>query len=185
MHLFKLRLPTLVTAVVALALLVVAIDWNGTPGVAEANHGEVAKPVQPTGTSGDRTITFTWGFVHDADGGYQFRYAEGQAGYSSLIFEQDAPKWKDQGSSGATLSVTIGDTVTGGGDPNPTEVGKTYYLQLRGKDSDGTVGEASDISEGVLQRAAPTKLANVAAAAGNAQVTLSWDSPPATDTIVN
>ena len=177
MHPFKLRLPTLITAVVALALLTVAIDWNTQPGVVEANHGEVAKPTQPTGTSGDGTITFTWGNTHDADAGYQFRYAEGTAGRLSLLSGEGAPEWKNHGDGSGSISLTIGDTVPDGDDPNPTVVGKTYYLQVRGKDTDDTVGEASDLSSGVLQRAAPAKLDNVQAAAGDTQVSLSWENP--------
>ena len=177
MHPFKLRLPTLITAVVALAVLTVAIDWGATSGVAEANHGVIAKPTQPTGISGDGTITFTWGGTHDADAGYEFRYAEGTAGRLSLLTGAGAPAWEAHGTNSGSTSLTIGNTEADAADPNPTEVGKTYYLQVRGKDTDDTVGEASDISSGVLQRAAPAKLGNVQAAAGDAQVSLSWDNP--------
>ena len=177
MHPIKLRLSTLITAVVAVAMLAVAIDWNAAPGVAEADHGEIDKPTQPTGISGDGTITFTWGSTHDADAGYEFRYAEGTAGRLSLLSGEGAPAWEAHGTNSGSTSLTIGNTAPDGDDPNPTEVGKTYYLQVRGKDTDDTVGEASDLSSGVLQRAAPVQLINVQVVAGNAQVTLSWGDP--------
>ncbi len=55
MHPFKLRLSTLITAVVALALLTVAIDWNARPGVAEAQG--IAQPSKPVDTSSAGVMT--------------------------------------------------------------------------------------------------------------------------------
>ena len=60
MLLSKLRLSTLITAVVALALLAVAIDWNAQPGVAEADE-HIAQPVQPTAASNGGVMTVSWG----------------------------------------------------------------------------------------------------------------------------
>ena len=174
MHPYKLRLPTLITAVVALALLAVAIDWNAQPGVALAQ--DIAVPKGLTATSGDGTMKVSWGSANGATGGYRYRYTD------ELLYtisgEGNVSEWFDHGSKKGDNSVDISaGTLT---------VGNTYYFQVRGKDNNTPpeYGGASEWSAGEVQRAAPSQLANVAAAAGNAQVTLSWDNPN-DDTIVN
>ena len=65
------------------------------------------------------------------------------------------------------------------------EHGHTYFFQVRGRAGDAR-GAASESSDGAFHAAPlPGKLQNVAAAAGDAQVTLSWDTPPTGDDIVN
>ena len=182
MHLFKLRLPTLITAVIALALLAVAIDWNATPGVAEADH-EIAKPGKPAASSSDGAMTVTWASPHGATSGYQYRYStsatclltDGTAGCDDAVFQD----WDDHGTDEDDISITFSEATS-----NALEYGHTYFFQVRGRAGDAR-GEASDPSDGAFHAApVPGKLQNVAAAAGNAQVTLSWDDPN-DDTIVN
>ena len=74
MHPFKLRLSTLITAVVALALLAVAIDWGTPTGVAEA-QGTIATPSKPTASSSGGEMTVSWGSTTGATSGYQYRYS--------------------------------------------------------------------------------------------------------------
>ena len=183
MHLFKLRLPTLITAVIALALLAVAIDWNATPGVAEADH-EIAKPGKPAASSSDGAMTVTWASPHGATSGYQYRYStsatclltDGTAGCDDAVFQD----WDDHGTDEDDISITFSEATS-----NALEYGHTYFFQVRGRAGDAR-GEASDSSHGAFHAApVPGKLQNVAAAAGNAAVTLSWDDPPASDNVLN
>ena len=118
MHPFKLRLPTLITAVVALALLAVAIDWNAQPGVALAQD----QPSKPTASSSGGVMTVTWGSANGADDGYQYRYAtsatclltDGTAGCDDAVFQD----WTDYGSGVDSNTVTFpgeGNTPPGSG----------------------------------------------------------------------
>ena len=182
MHLFKLRLSTVITAVVALALLAVAIDWNAQPGVALAQDG-IDQTSKPTASSSGGVMTVTWGETSGATSGYQYRYSTdptclvtgGAAGCDDAVFKD----WTDHGIGKNNISITF--SATNG---NALDYGHTYFFQLRGKAGDDR-GEASESSDGELHTAPkPGKLQNVAAAAGNAQVTLSWDDSN-DDTIVN
>ena len=123
MHPFKLRLPTLITAVIALALLAVAIDWSTPTGVALAQ--DIAVPKGLTATSGDGTMKVSWGSANGATGGYRYRYTD------ELLYtisgEGNVSEWFDHGSKKGDNSVTISaGTLT---------VGNTYYFQVRGKDT--------------------------------------------------
>ncbi len=155
------RLPLLAVLLALAALILV-------PAVVLADH-QVDKPTTPTATTGDRTMTVNWSTTHGATGGYQYRYTDNVLVTLGLA---DPPEWSgEQISSTNTVTIPAG-TLT---------VGTTYYFQVRGRDNGSpiTYGEASDWSTGVEQRAAPAKLANVQAVAGNTEVTLSWNNPDA------
>ena len=185
MHPFKLRLSTLITAVVALALLVVAIDWSAHPGVAEA-----AAPPTPSWdstspvASGDGTMTLDWNTVSGATG-YEYRYSTETA---PLLLDtincadgtlDCVSAWKTASTSGTDTDFT---TVKG-----TLAVGTTYVFQVRAVNTNDDPVSYSDPSttESATQRATPSKLANFTATAGNAQVTLGWDAPPAGELVIN
>ena len=192
MLLFKLRLSTLITAVVALALLAVAIDWNAQPGVALAQ--DIAKPSEPIASSSAGVMTVTWGATEGVTSGYQYRYSTNSlcllvgadCDFVSTDNEDGTDKdWTNHGSAQDATTLTF----PGEGDPpNPPalDFDKTYFFQVRGKAGTET-GEASDVSDGAYHRAVtkPAKLTGVTATAGNAQVTLSWDAPPSADNVFN
>ena len=183
MLLFKLRLSTLITAVVALALLAVAIDWNAQPGVALAQGG-IDQTSKPTASSSGGVMTVTWSSTNGATSGYQYRYSTnatclvtgGALGCDDAVFKD----WTDHGSNANSISITFPDTNT-----NALDYGHTYFFQVRGRAGDAR-GAASDSSDGAFHAAPlPGKLQNVTATAGNAQVTLSWDASPARDNVLN
>ena len=182
MHLFKLRLSTVITAVVALALLAVAIDWNAQPGVALAQDG-IDQTSKPVASSSGGVMTVTWSATEGATSGYQYRYSTDPTcffltdfvGCTAAVFKN----WADHGSGKNNISITF--SATNG---NALAYGHTYYFQVRGSDG-SNYGDASLPSDGELHTAPePGKLQNVGAAAGNAQVTLSWDAPPAGDNVL-
>ena len=184
MYPFKLRLPTLITAVVALALLTVAIDWSTPTGVALADHG-IHTPGKPTAASSAGVMMVSWGSTTGATSGYQYRYSTNSLCLlvgSDCDFEGPGKDWTDHGSGANSNEVTF----PGEGDTPPAlEYGHTYFFQVRGRAGDAR-GAASDSSNGVFHAApSPAKLANVVATAGNAKVTLSWDDPPAGDNVLN
>ena len=184
MHPFKLRLPTLITAVVALALLTVAIDWSTPTGVALADHG-IHTPGKPTAASSAGVMMVSWGSTTGATSGYQYRYSTNSLCLlvgSDCDFEGPGKDWTDHGSGANSNAVTF----PGEGDTPPAlEYGHTYFFQVRGKAGSET-GTASDVSDGAYHRSptTPSKLTGVTATAGNAQVTLAWDDPN-DDTIIN
>ena len=193
MHLFKLRLSTMITAVVALALLAVAIDWSTPTGVeAEAPNTPTWDSSNPV-VSGDRTMTLNWNSASDATG-YEYRYTNAALGFTQVNSDPENPiyacgdscitsEWLTASTADDDTDKTIDPATTG--DPTLT-VGTTYWFQIRAVNTDDDPDSYSEPSEirNALQRAAPAKLANVAAVAGNAKVTLSWDDPN-DDTIVN
>ena len=152
------RLPLLAVLLALAALILV-------PAMVFANHG-IQKPSKPTATTGDGTMTVSWNNTHGASSGYQYRYTD------SLIFTLEGSgtvsDWINTGSQAGDTSVTIAaGTLT---------VGTDYYFQVRGRAGTDT-GPESDWSAGVEQRAAPAKLTNVQATAGDGEVRLSWDNP--------
>jgi hypothetical protein len=181
MHLFKLRLSTLITAVVALALLAVAMDWSTPTGVAEAvaPNTPTWDPNNPV-VSGDGTMTLNWNTAPGATG-YEFRYSSAAA----CLFH-------DVGCVAGETAWAPANTNTEYTTPKGTlTVGTTYWFQIRAVNNEGTIDNNEDNNDdtysvpselrSAIQRAAPAKLANVAAVAGNAQVTLSWAPfPPQT-----
>ena len=70
--------------------------------------------------------------------------------------------------------------------PPALDFDNTYFFQVRGKAGTDT-GAASDVSDGAYHRAPtkPSKLTGVTATAGNAQVILSWNDPPAGDNLLS
>ena len=175
MHPFKLRLSTLITAVVALALLAVAIDWNAHPGVAEAAAPNI--PEGLTATSGDGTMKLVWtaGSGGDDATGYQYRYsnqAQGLFEVGGALLPCNNPcfrsEWLEASTTGTGTDKTIGSAT---GDLELT-VGTTYYFQVRAKNNDGESAPSATAS--AMQRAAPIAITDLAAAAGNAEVTLTW-----------
>ena len=193
MHPFKLRLPNLITAVVAVAMLAVAIDWSTPTGVAEADHG-IHTPSKPTASSSDGVMTVNWGATEGVTSGYQYRYSTNSlcllvgadCDFVGTDNEDGSDKdWTDHGSQQGHTTLTF----PGEGDPpNPPalDFDKTYFFQVRGKAGTET-GEASEVSDGAYHRSPtkPSKLTGVTATAGNAAVTLSWDDPPAGDNVIN
>ena len=182
MHLFKLRLSTLITAVVALALLAVTIEWSSQPGMAMAQGG-IDQSSKPAASSTGGVMTVTWSPTEGATSGYQYRYSTdptclvtgGVAGCDDAVFQD----WTNHGIGidGSWISFSEADG-------NALEYGHTYFFQVRGRAGDAR-GAASESSDGAFHVAPlPGKLQNVVAVAGNAQVTLSWDDPN-DDTIVN
>ena len=115
MHTFKLRLPTLITAVVALALLTVAIDWSTPTGVALADHG-IHTPGKPTAASSAGVMMVSWGSTTGATSGYQYRYSTNSLCLlvgSDCDFEGPGKDWTDHGSGANSNAVTFpgeGDT---------------------------------------------------------------------------
>ena len=89
------------------------------------------------------------------------------------------PTWHEASTSGSDTNYTVPkDTLT---------VGTTYYFQVRAvnvNDDPVTYSGPSSTKSGI-QRAAPAKLTNVQATAGNAEVTLGWDIPPAGDLVIS
>ena len=135
----------------------------------------------PTGvsaTSGDGDMTLSWSSLNGASGGYDFRYANYAAGVFAATWH-DVPGTNAQNNTSVTLPF---------GDPEQHRltVGTTYYFQVRGKDSEdpANAGPASTPAS-EAQRATPSKLADVAATAGNTTVMLSWTAAPASDVIIN
>ena len=182
MHPFKLRLPTLITAVVALALLTVAIDWSAQPGVALAQ--DIDQTSKPAASSTGGVMTVTWSATSGATSGYQYRYSTnaaclltgGVGGCDGAVFQD----WTDHGSGQNDASIKFNEA-----NGNALEYGHTYFFQVRGR-AGLARGAASVSSDGAFHAApVPGKLQNVAAAAGNAAVTLSWDDPPAGDNVLN
>ena len=97
-----------------------------------------------------------------------------------LRFGDTGKDWTDHGSGQNSASITFSEA-----NGNALEYGHTYFFQVRGRAGDAR-GAASDSSDGAFHAApVPGKLQNVAAAAGNAAVTLSWDDPPAGDNVLN
>ena len=183
MHPFKLRLSTLITAVVALALLAIAIDWNAQPGVALAQGG-IDQSSKPAASSTGGVMTVTWSPTEGATSGYQYRYSTdptclvtgGVAGCDDAVFQD----WTNHGIGidGSWISFSEANG-------NALEYGHTYFFQVRGRAGDAR-GAASESSDGAFHAAPlPGKLQNVVAVAGNAQVTLSWNAPPAGDNVLN
>ena len=147
---------------------------------------DIAQPSKPVASSSAGVMTVSWGSTTGATSGYQYRYStnltclltDGVTGCTGngVIFQN----WTNHGSAQADTTLTFpgpGET------PNPPALGfdKTYYFQVRGRVTSGDTteyGETSEVSDGAYHAApVPGKLKNVAAAAGNAQVTLSWDVP--------
>ena len=153
----RLSLIALLLALAAL-LLVPAVVFAAAPTNA---------PSGVTATAGDGTMTVRWTATHGATGGYQYRYTDNLL---VTLGPADPPDWSNEQSTSNT-SVTIpAGTLT---------VGMTYYFQVSGKDNNNPINydETSEWSAGKEQRAAPSKLSNLTATAGNAQVTLNWDDP--------
>ena len=185
MHPIKLRLSTLITAVVAVAMLAVAIDWSTQPGVAEA-----AAPATPGWitssepvVSGDGTMKLNWSSADRATG-YEYRYSSKAA---CLSYDVDCVADETAWALATTGKANTEYTIPKG----KLTVGTTYWFQIRAVNNEGTADNKEDDTysapsetRNALQRAAPAKLANVAAVAGNAKVTLSWDDPN-DGTIVN
>ena len=172
MHLFKLRLSTLITAVVALALLAVAIDWSGQPGVAEAAAPNTPQwPSSDAVVSGDGTMKLNWNNASNATG-YEYRYSSKAA---CLLYDVDCVADETAWALATTGNGNTEYTIPKG----KLTVGTTYWFQIRAVNTDDDPDTYSEPSEtrNALQRAAPAKLADVVATAGNARVTLSWDAP--------
>ena len=109
MHPIKLRLSTLITAVVAVAMLAVAIDWSTPTGVAEADHG-IHTPSKPTASSSAGVMTVEWGSATGATSGYQYRYSTNSLCLlvgSDCDFEGPGKDWTDHGSGANSYAVTF------------------------------------------------------------------------------
>ena len=194
---------------VALAALIIAgLAQASLPGSAEA-----AAPNTPNwdsdnpAVSGDRTMELDWSTASGATG-YQYRYANQVSAFLEFQPGQLPPcndpcfrsDWLTASTTGDDTNKTIGNMDS---DPELT-VGTTYWFQLRAVNNEGTTNDDSDdtysdlairtipdtdppqteTTVSALQRAAPAKLVNVQATAGNREVTLSWDNPN-DDTITN
>ena len=157
------RLPLLAVLLALAALLLVPAIVLAAPG----------RPGKPSGSSSDGVMTVTWSAAAEATS-YQYRYSTNAAclltgnGCDFGVTDKD---WTNHSSSPLTLS----DLPTG----------HTYFSQVRGYD--GTdYGEASPASDGIIHNPPkPGELTTVTATAGNAQVTLSWDAPPAGDNVAS
>ena len=138
MLLFKLRLSTLITAVVALALLAVAVDWNAQPGMAEA-----AAPATPRWitssepvVSGDGTMKLNWSSATRATG-YQYRYSSKAA---CLSFDVDCVADETAWALATTGNGNTEYTIPKG----KLTVGTTYWFQIRAVNNEGTPGNTDD-----------------------------------------
>ena len=161
------------------ALFVVALLAVLVPAVVFADAPAVPGwPDEGAVTSGDGTMTLNWDRADRATG-YQFRYADNATVFFS---DPESLTWHVASSSGTDTDVTI-PTDTSPGVPALT-VGTTYFFEVRAVNNESTPTDTSDdtysgpsSTNNGLQRVAPAKLAGVTAAAGNAEVTLSWDNP--------
>ena len=166
-------------AVVLAALIIVGMAQASLPGLAEAHDPNI--PQGLTATSGDGDITLTWNTATNANAGYEYRYTENQ----NDLFFGTAPEWHQATAVSGTTTFIHGDDS---GEEKLT-VGTTYYFQVRSKHAahDGNEIQYSGPSNVAmaLQRAAPPAVPNLAAVAGNAKVTLTWDDFDVDYLIVN
>ena len=154
------RLP-LLAVLLTLAMLVLV------PAVVLA-----AAPDTPTGlaaTSGDGTMKLTWNTVTGATG-YEYRYTDGSFGFSLPdSCNCFVSEWLE-----ASTSQNDGDKTISAG---TLTVGTTYLFQVRAvntNDNPDAYSSESNMTT-AMQRATPPKVENLAATAGNAEVTLTWD----------
>ncbi len=151
-------------AVALLAVLVPAVVFADAPG----------KPTGGSATSGNGTMTLRWDYLSGATGGYDFRYSDSVVGMIGA-------GWLDvPGADNANDTTVTLPSEVDGVEQHKLTAGTLYYFQVRGKDDRNNAGPASELFN-ETQRASPTKLTGVTAIAGNAEVTLSWDAPPAGD----
>ena len=108
-------------------------------------------PSGVTATSGDGTMTLNWSPLTDADGGYDFRYAD-NAGAVYGASWYDVPGTNEQGTTTVTLPFEVEGTQQ-----HKLTVGTTYFFQVRGKDSDENAGPESNPPVFAMQRAKPPR----------------------------
>ncbi len=134
-----------------------AVNANGV-GPESDSAAATPHPAKPAGfaaIAGDGQVTLRWDDPSDASiTRYQYRQ-EGSGGW------QDIP-----GSGADTTSHTVGGLTNG----------LEYVFQVRSV-SGNVHGPASDLAAATPALTEPTKPTGLAAAEGNAQVTLSWDDP--------
>ncbi len=157
------RKPSLSILAMVLALAALVL----VPAVVLAHTPSAPKGL--TATSGDGTMVLSWGIESLARAGYEYQYSSAP---TCLTFDVGCVESETTWAQATDASSKTDYTIPAG----TLTVGKTYYFQVRAKDNDGHVSAPSD-TVSATQRAAPAKLANVQATAGNAEVTLSWDAP--------
>ena len=155
-------------AVALLAVIAPAVLFADAP----------SKPTGGSATSGNGTMTLRWDYLSGATGGYDFRYSDSVVGMIGA-------EWLDvPGADNANDTTVTLPSKVDGVEQHKLTAGTLYYFQVRGKDDRNNAGPASELFN-ETQRASPTKLTGVTAIAGNAEVTLSWDAPPAGDFVVS
>ena len=155
-------------AVALLAVIAPAVVFAAAPAVP-------GWPDEGAVTSGDGTMTLNWLNANNATG-YEFRYADNTFAF---FLDPVPPTWHEASTSWNDTNYTVPkDTLT---------VGTTYYFQVRAVNANDDPITYSDPSstENGIQRAAPAKLTNVQATAGDAEVTLGWDIPPEGDLVIS
>ncbi len=141
-----------------------AVNASGDGTAASATATPIAPPGAPanlTATAGDAQVELSWDDPSDTSiTGYEYRVGTTSAGVTTW-----SPDWGDVSGSDAT---TTSYTVTGL--TNDT----AYTFEVRAVNASGDGTEASATATPIAVPGAP---ANLAGAAGDAQVELSWDDP--------
>ena len=155
----------------AILLLVPALVFAEAPAV----------PGGLTATSGDGTMVLEWKTAARATG-YQFRYSNQATGLLESVDEllpcNDPCMRTDWAATDGGTDHDIADHDIAAG---TLTVGTTYYFQVRAVNDEGTSDDDTDDTYSdpsaivsAIQRVAPPAVQDLAATAGNAQVTLTW-----------
>ena len=149
---------------------------GGYPAITETSNvkikdtgtttGGAIGPAQPTNvkaTAGNRQVTLTWTRAVGTITGYEVRYAKG------------SDPWEWAAIPGATAS-TVSHTVTG------LDGGSEYSFEVRAvngtaKGTESDIARATPTGASTPIVSAPAAPTNLAASAGNTQVTLNWTKP--------
>ncbi len=118
-------------------------------------------PLQPTGlraTAGNRQVTLSWDNANDPGiTKWQYQQKEGAGNYGN---------WTDISSSGAATNRHVVGNLTNG---------TTYAFKVRAVNGNGDSAASAEIT--AMPMAPPDAPTGFGAAAGDGQVTLSWDDP--------